>query len=93
MMEIAAESPGRRDWDKMLWFVRVRTQCLILPKLWITRSFNLDFSIKWELLRKDVATSCPMLLNRNKVCPKAGFGRSPGHKNPFFRANFLESGF
>jgi len=34
-----------------------------------------------------------MKMRAVKVCPKAGVGRSPGHKNPCFRANFRKSGF
>jgi hypothetical protein len=29
-----------------------------------------------------------MMMRAVKVCPKAGIGRSPGHKNPCLRANF-----
>jgi len=29
-----------------------------------------------------------MMMRAVKVCPKAGVGRRPGHKNPCFRANF-----
>jgi len=34
-----------------------------------------------------------MVMRAVKVCPKAGVGRRPEHKNPCFGANFRKSGF